>query len=196
MLESLLDRVHASELSAISKRPEALALVLPAITAILSEVVIDAATDSNTAAIALEVRFPVIFPCCVDLRHGMMLFDGAMELQVLQAMANTLPRRLLETTVLPLVASALHCGSVPMQLACLELGLLSRLQATACLAAFLRTVLPAVLSVVVCDELLADDNGTTPSAAPQVHRTLTSTALLPPDVSAHLPLHVPVTAMC
>jgi len=98
---------------------------------------------------------------------------------VLQAFANTLPRRLLETTVLPLVATALQCGSVPMQLACLELGLLSRLQAAASLAAFLRTVLPAVLSAVVCDEVLEDDNGTTPSAAPQVHSTLSSTAWVP-----------------
>ena len=116
--------------------------------------------------------------------HEIMLLDGALELQMLQALATTLPRRLLEDTVLPLVASALQCGSVPMQLACLELALLNRLQAVASLAAFLRTVLPAMLSAVVCNELLADDNGTTPSPAPQVHSTLTRTALLTPDIAA------------
>ena len=61
MLESLLDRVHASELLAISKRPEALALVLPAIIAILSDIITNKATDSNTAATALEVQFLITF---------------------------------------------------------------------------------------------------------------------------------------
>lgn len=59
LVSPLLDRVHASELTAISKRPKALALVLPAITAILSEVAVDAATDSNTAATVLEVPHTV-----------------------------------------------------------------------------------------------------------------------------------------
>ena len=103
-----------------------------------------------------------------------MLLNSVMELQVLQALAYALPRRLLESTVLPLVASALQCGSVPMQLACLELALLSRLQVAASLAAFLRSALPAILSILVCDDLLGDDNGTALSAAPQVRSALSA----------------------
>lgn len=89
---------------------------------------------------------------------------------MLQALANTLPRLLLETSLLPLVASALQRGSVPMQLACLELALLNKLQAAAGLAAFLRTVLPAVLSVLVGNDRQADTRSAASSAAPQVNR--------------------------
>ena len=160
--------MHASELTAISRRPEALALVLPAITAIVSEITTDAATDSNTAATVLEVRHPVMLPMLHQAEGQVVSADGTTELQVLQALANTLPRRLLETTVLPLVATALQCGSVPMQLACLELALVSRVQVAACLAAFLRTVVPAVLSVLVGNDLSAADSSTAPSVGPQV----------------------------
>ena len=48
--------MHASELEAISKRPEALSLVLPAIMAILREVAINLDSDSDTAGTVLEAR--------------------------------------------------------------------------------------------------------------------------------------------
>ena len=176
LLTPLLDRVHASELTAISKQPEALALVLPAIMAILSESATGAAIDSNTAATVLEVRhlgFCPFAPRATDRVHAFAIKAlcevlCTIGLQVLQALANTLPRCLLETTLLPLVASGLEHGSVPMQLACLEPALLNKLQAVACLAAFQRTVLPAVMSMVVDNDKMAHTQGTTPSAAPQV----------------------------
>ena len=96
---------------------------------------------------------------------------------MLQALANTLPRQLLETALIPLVATALQRGAVPIQLACLELALLSKLQAMACLAAFLRTVLPAVISILVENDTTADTQATLSTAAPQVKTNNTRIAL-------------------
>jgi uncharacterized protein (UPF0147 family) len=55
LLGPLLDRVQANELTAISKRTEALMLVLPAMSAILEDISTDSATDSKTATSILEV---------------------------------------------------------------------------------------------------------------------------------------------
>ena len=175
MISPLLDRVQASELTAISKRPEALPLVMPAITAILNDVASDAATDSNKAATALKV--PHLLGFANKLCRATVSDAGlpvkklpSLVMQVLQALANTVPRRLLEATVLPVVASALQRGSVPMQLACLELALLNKLQAAVSLAALLRYVLPAILSVVVGDDRPAASQSAVSSAAAQVNR--------------------------
>ena len=107
----------------------------------------------------------------------------------MQALAVTLPRRLLENTLLSLVASALMRGSLATQRAVLQLDFHTQLRAAASLAAYLCMVVPAVLSVLVGDDRAADVGNPAPSAAPQVSYASRLPAPGRNIVSQHLALH-------
>lgn len=73
---------------------------------------------------------------------------GGFSPQVIDALADLLPRQWLEDQLIPLVADTLRSGVLTTQRACLSISLLRKLRERTSLPAFLKKILPAVLDVL------------------------------------------------
>ena len=105
---------------------------------------------------------------------------GVFSPQVIEALADLLPRQWLEDQLIPFVAETLRSGALTTQRACLSISLLRKLRERTSPLAFLREILPAVLDVLCgCDGGLRNTSTSSGMATAQVQYGVPDVSMRP-----------------